>query len=602
MSCHHLEFLRTQHPFHHLSETELQDLAGAANTADHPAGARILVQGGAPSTFLYVLLQGEVDLLRDGQVVKILEPGDCFGYPSLIGGTPPAFHAEARAASTVCRIPAPVFQGLLGNRRFAEYFLKDLGDRLRQVTTTAVKGMGGELSAALGELGLAEPVTIAGTATVGQAAVAMRDARQDVVLVTGESTGIITDHDFQVKVLAEGRGPDTLVDAVATRPVKTLPADTPVHAALLFMLENRIHHLPVTRDGRLAGLVSATDLLRHQTRNPLFMMRQLENLQSREALGSYAGDLAGMVERLFFGGLKVAQIGRITASMNDALLRRLLDLAERDLGEPPCPYAWLVFGSEGRMEQALITDQDNALAYAEDTPEAARYFAQLAARVVADLQAAGFPECPGGYMATNWCRPLAWWEQTVRGWIDTPTGENLMVSAIFFDYRNVAGGLSTAGLDAIIAGAGGHRLFQARLAGAALNFRAPMGMFRRIRNQDGLVDLKTGGLAPLVSMGRVYGLEASSRARTTRERFEAAMAAGLLDESQGRDAVETYRFLLQLRLGQQLAALKAGDRPGNSIRLDELTSLEHRHLKDAFQAIGELQGVAGRHFQVQGVG
>ena len=602
MSCRHLDFLRSQHPFHHLGETELQNLAATADTAEHEAGERILTRGAAPSTFLFVLLSGAVDLERDGEVVKILEPGDCFGYPSLIGGAPPTLDAVVREPSTVCRIPDPAFQELLGNRRFAEYFLKDLGERLQRLSSSEVRGLGGELTVALGELGLAEPLTVPETASVAEAARAMRAAGLDVALVQGEPPGIITDHDFQVKVLAEDRGPDTPVSAVATRPVLTRPADTPVHAALLFMLENRIHHLPVVGDGRVVGLVSATDLLRHQTRNPLFMLRQLENLKSREVLGAHAADLAGMVERLFYGGLKVGQIGRITASINTALVRRLLALAEGDLGPPPCPYAWLVFGSEGRMEQTLITDQDNALAYAQDTPEAADYFARLAGLVVADLQAAGFPECPGGYMATNWCRPLAWWQDTVRSWIGTPTGENLMVSAIFFDHRNVAGGLDTGSLDRIIAGAPESALFQARLAAAALNFRPPMGLFRRIRNQDGRVDLKTGGLAPLVSMARAYGLEARSGARTTRERFEAAIAAGLLEPNRGRDAIETYRFLLQLRLGRQLAALKAGHTPDNTVDLDRLTSLEHRHLKDAFQAIGELQGAAGRHFQVQGAG
>jgi CBS domain-containing protein len=206
-----------------------------------------------------------------------------------------------------------------------------------------------------------------------------------------------------------------------TRPLKTLPSDTPVHGALLYMLEERIHHLPVLREGEIIGVLTATDLLRHQTTNPLYLMRRVEHLDRDTTLATYSRDAAAMVERLFRGGLKVGQIGRVFASLNDALIRRLCRLAEVDLGPPPCPYAWLVFGSEGRMEQALLTDQDNALVYARDEAGAPEYFARLAARVVGDLVTAGFPPCPGGCMATNWNKPLAAWEETIRGWIDEPT-------------------------------------------------------------------------------------------------------------------------------------------------------------------------------------
>lgn len=602
MTARDIEFLRTQHPFDRLTGPQMEEVARAVTTRRLNAGARILEQGGPVSSCLHVVGEGEVDLVRDGVVVAVLEQGECFGFPSILSRSAPAFHAVARGKVTVHGIPADLFLRLLDNAPFAEYFLKNLGDRLRRVTSGEVTTLGGELTTPLAALDLRPPVTVAPGATVGEVARAMRQVREDVVLVEDDPPGIITDHDFQVKVLAEDLGPETPVRQVMTQPVKTLPADTLVHAALLFMLEQKIHHLPVTREGRILGILSATDLLRHQTRNPLYLMRQLENLSSPAALKSYAHDVAAMVERLFQGGLKVAQIGRILASINDVLVRRLLKLAEDELGEPPCPYAWLVFGSEGRMEQALITDQDNALAYRDDTPEARAYFPRLARHVVDSLLAAGFPACPGGYMATSWCLPLGEWERTIAGWIARPTGENLMVAAIFFDFRSVAGALAVDSLNALVTGAADNELFMTSLARAALNFRAPMGLFRRIRAEDGLVDIKTGGVAPLVSLARVYGLEARSLARTTRGRLEAAMAAGKLEADRGHDTIETYRYLLQLRLEEQLRALKENREPDNLLRLAALSSLEHRHLKDALQAIRELQASAAHHFQVQALG
>jgi CBS domain-containing protein len=602
MTARDLEFIRTQHPFDHLTDQEMEGVAASVTTRELPPGSRILKQGGTVSDCLFVVGEGEVNLVRDGVVVKVLEKGECFGFPSILSQKPPAFHAVAQDQVTVHCIPADLFRELLDNAQFAEYFLKNLGERLQRVTAGEVTSIGGELTTPLSALDLRPLVTVEPGATVGQAARAMRKVHDDVVLVQDDPPGIITDHDFQVKVLAEDLGPETPVRQVMTQPLKTLPDDTPVHTALLFMLEEKIHHLPVTEEGRIKGIISATDLLRHQTRNPLYLMRQLENLESATALRSYAHDVAAMVERLFHGGLKVGQIGRILASINSALVRRLLKLAEDELGEPPCPYAWLVFGSEGRMEQALITDQDNALAYLEDSPAARIYFPRLAAYVVNSLMAAGFPACAGGYMATNWCFSLAEWEKTVAGWISKPTGENLMVAAIFFDFRSVAGSLSMETVDQLVTGAADNQLFMASLARAALNFRAPMGLFRRIRAEDGQVDIKTGGVAPLVSLARVYGLEARSGARTTRDRFEAAIAAGILDPDRGHDTIETYRYLLQLRLDEQLRAMKENREADNLLHLKSLSSLEHRHLKDALQAIRELQSSAAQHFQVQALG
>ncbi len=598
-----VDFLQNQHPFTLLTEDELERVKAAATTATVPAGRVIIHQGGEISTCLHLLGRGHVVLLRDGEEVQELDDGDCFGYPSIISQAPPALEAVAAEESVLHCIPADLFRDLLhANALFAEFFLKSLGERLQRATRREGRTIGGELTTPVGELELRAPVTVAPGASVAEAARAMRGARVDVVLVTAEPPGIITDHDFQTKVLAEGLGPDTPVADVMTRPLKTLPADALVHHALLFMLDERIHHLPVTVDGDIRGILSATDLLRHQTRNPVYLMRQFDNVDSPEMLGTYARDMAAMVERLFHGGLNVGQVGRICASLNDTLLRSLLRLAERELGEPPCPYAWLVFGSEGRMEQAIINDQDNALAYAEDTPEARAYFGRLTRHVVDNLVAAGFPPCPGGYMATNWHKPLAEWQATVSEWIRSPAPDNLMVSAIFFDFRVVGGALDVSALDDIVAGAHENQLFMAHLTRVAQSWRSPLDIFRRIRTEGGQVDIKTGGVAALVGTARAYGLAAGCRARPTRERFEAAMEAGVLSRDLGHTAVETYRFLLQLRLRDQLAEMHEGREPDNLIDLKQLSSLEQRHLKDAFGVIRQLQDAAGRHFRTQSLG
>ena len=147
------------------------------------------------------------------------------------------------------------------------------------------------------------------------------------------------------------------------------------------------------------------------------------------------------------------QIGRIVSSLNDAWLNDWWSLAERDLGPPPTDFAWIVFGSEGRFEQTLLTDQDNALIYGEESETARAYFAALAEQVVNGLIQVGFPPCAGGFMATRWCKPLAEWRRLFAAWVRTPEPQALLDAAIFFDFRSVAGGLSLAALEEILAGA-----------------------------------------------------------------------------------------------------------------------------------------------------
>jgi CBS domain-containing protein len=422
------------------------------------------------------------------------------------------------------------------------------------------------------------------------------------VLVEGQPAGILTDRDLRGRVLAEGRGPDTPVAEVMTQPVLSLPAESSRFEVLVFMLEHGVHHAPLTKGGEVIGLLSDTDLLRLQVKSPLSVLRTLERLDQPRALQGYAPEVAGMVELLSWGGLEATQIGRVVSRLNDALVGRLLRRAEGELGPPPTPYAWIVFGSEGRLEQALLTDQDNALVYRDAGAEAERYFAALAERVVGDLIAAQFPPCRGGFMATHWRLPLDEWLRQFRGWVQAPQPRALIEAANFFDFRRVHGALELEPLQQVLAEAAHEQIFLAHLARAALGFAPPLGLFRHIRQEDGGVDLKKGGLIPIVSLARLHALECGSRARPPLERLEAAAAAGTLSRAGAATLAEAFRFLLRLRLRAQLQALRAGQPADNRVRLDELTSLERRHLKETFVALGEMQQATALRYAVERLG
>ena len=441
------------------------------------------------------------------------------------------------------------------------------------------------------------PLFVAADATVQQAAQTMHQARSSSCLVASDPPGILTDRDLRGRVLALGLGPETPARQVMTQPLKSLDSDTPTYSALLYMLDENIHHLALIEEGQVVGVITNTDLLRQQARSPLYLHRRLQNFNESTTLTHYAQEIAGTVATLLDGGVGALQIGRVVSSLNDTLVQRLAHLAEQRLGPPPMPYAWLVFGSEGRHEQLLITDQDNALVYAEPSAEAAVYFGQLAQRVVTGLQQAGFPLCSGGYMATNWCKPLAEWQEIFADWLRTPDPQALMAASIFFDFRHVYGDLSLEPLEALITTAYKRPLFIGHLVRAAQQFAPPLGFFQRIRSQRGLVDLKMGGIAPIVGIARAGALAAGSRERSTVERLVVAVKANQIPAESATMLTDSLGFLLTLRLRCQLAALQSGQPAGNKIRLRDLTKLEQSRLRAAFAAVQEAQDTIGLSYQ-----
>ncbi len=435
-------------------------------------------------------------------------------------------------------------------------------------------------------------------ATVHEVACLMRDERVSSVLVLSEPPAIVTDRDLRNRVLAAGLGPGTPARDVASAPLHTVAYGTPVYGAWQAMIEHGIHHLPLEREGRIVGVVTATDLLRHHSHGPILAFRRVERMRSREELPRHGTELTRMVGTLAKSGLPTSHIARLVSHLNDALFRRILSWAEADLGPPPCPYAFLVLGSEGRHEQTLLTDQDNALVYGDGSPEAPGYFEALAGKAIADLLAAGFPPCPGGYMATRWKGPLSEWRARFAAWIDVPRAEAVLAAGIFFDHRTVGGTLDLSPLGEVVARARGNAPFLSHLARAAVAFRPPIGAFRRLKAEDGCIDLKRGGLVPIQGLARLWALDAGVTVTSTLERLEAASAGGLLDRERAEDLSEAYLFLCGLRLRAQLGAMAEGGPAGNTVPVDALSATERRHLKDALLAVRDAQDATISRYHV----
>ncbi|MGC3996038.1 MAG: DUF294 nucleotidyltransferase-like domain-containing protein [Anaeromyxobacter sp.] len=325
----------------------------------------------------------------------------------------------------------------------------------------------------------------------------------------------------------------------------------------------------------------------------------IEAIDSREALPGSVRRIAAAVRSRLVTRDDPEAIAAGVAELGDALLRRVLALAERELGPPPTPFAWLALGSSGRGEPTPLADQDHLLVHAAGDEAGNAWFAALAARASDDLAAAGVPRCPGGWMATGWCGTVPEWVERLQDWAEDGGPEALLDAAVLMDLRPVAGALDVAPLTAAAARLAAHPAVLRGLVRCALQFRTRGRLALRLHGRRARVDLKAHGLAPLTLLARCWGAEARSPARATAARLEAARDAGLLEPGPCAAACEAHRVLLGLRLTREADAL-AEDRPASTeLLLGELDRPRRAQLLDALHAVHELRRIAAFHFRVE---
>jgi CBS domain-containing protein len=430
----------------------------------------------------------------------------------------------------------------------------------------------------------------------------------------GKPEGIVTDRDLRERVLAAGRSVDDPVTAVMSSPLVAVSPEAFVFEALLEMTRRNIHHLAVIEADRLVGVVSSHDLLLVQAAAPLEVSRAIESCASLETLEPLMPRLIEVTRRLFEQGVSGYQIGRIVSEINDMVIRKVLAFTERDLREagriPPASFCWLVLGSEGRREQTIRTDQDNALLWEDPPPplagRARDYFAAFAEQAIAGMVRLGYPPCPAGSMASNprWNQPLSVWEEYFGDWVRDTSPEHLMYASIYLDFRPVAGEprLADELRDFVRGRVTAWRAFPRHLAKIAVSHSPPLGLFGRFRVQreDGRrgINLKLGGMLLLNNALRAYAVDLGLAETNTIERLEAATrAGGCFTAGEAEDVRQAYETIFRLRLGHQLARLAAGARPDNFLDPGGLGRADQSRLRDALRAIGRLQGkVEDRYF------
>jgi CBS domain-containing protein len=607
-------FLGSHPPFDGLAPDELARVAAVTETEVSAGGKTIFSQGAGPVTNLWVVRTGSVEIIHDGRILDLLGPGELFGHASMISGLPTGFEARA-GEDTVCyRVPADVMRPLLARPEVLRFVARSIvaGPRV-----SAPAADPGELRAAM--LIRTPPLLCRGDEPIREAAKRMTAEGATAILVrigrgSEDRLGIVTDSDLRSRVVAADLSPDAPVSAIMTEPAYTVPADRLGGEVLLDMLERDVHHIPVLSPaGEILGVVDDADLVAAQARKPFLLRRAIELAASPAELAAISAGLTPMIIALHDARAAAERVAAVRSVVLDALTRRLVELAVRDAGAPPAPFAWFALGSLARREVVPSSDVDSALAWQQDEPGVREYVARVARVVDEGLRACGLQPDAHGASASNpqFARSLDSWHAAARSLSRDPTQQQaLILVSVITDSRPVwssGGGWAAGGL------------WEARgrpdpdllrlLARFALSFRPPTGFLRDFvvehsGERRGQLDIKHGGLIPIVDLARWAAMAAGvavassdssassalvGSSALTLERLRAAEAAGTMESSQARTLTEAFGFIFSLRLDHQVEQLRRGEVPDDFIDPKTLNPLARSYLREAFRAVASVQ-------------
>jgi CBS domain-containing protein len=401
-------------------------------------------------------------------------------------------------------------------------------------------------------------------------------------------------------VVADGMSADDPVAAAMTTPAVTVSADRTGALALLDMLDRGIRHLPVvSATGRVLGVVEDADLAAAEARTPFHLRAAIARAPTVEALTQALRELRPTIVALHRARADPLRIAAVHSVVVDALTRRLIDLAIAEVGPLEVPFAWLALGSVARREATPGSDVESAVALQGDAPgeELIQHALAISRRVEDGLRACGLRPDERGTTAANplLVRSLASWQRAARSWLEDPTLEQaLILVSVVVDSRTVWGLHTGMSVAEAFRAARRHPALLRQLARFSLSYRPPTGFLRGLvvehsGEHRGRLDLKLGGLVPIVDLARWAGMAAGVTSASTPERLRAAAAAGTLSGADAATLTDAFQLVMALRLEHQVAQLQAGEEPDDHLDPAALSPLTRTYLKEAFRAVASVQ-------------
>ncbi|MDG1729724.1 MAG: DUF294 nucleotidyltransferase-like domain-containing protein [Algibacter sp.] len=625
------DFLKNYPPFNMVRAKNLTDLASEINIIYLEKGNTVFKKGDSTHEHFYIVRDGAISSnYNNGKTIEIMnihDTGDIFGLKPLISKDTYNLTTIANEESIVYAIPIALFQSITDNNAkiqkylitafasntYTPYTAEESGkifvDYLPNTSQDIVNFQTVNYTKA--------PITCSLKSTLKSAAKKMCKHKIGCIIVVDENkkpAGIITNSDIKNKI-ATGLFPiDTRVTNIMNSPVITGKKDLTVADGQLQMIKNNIGHLCITKDGsinsKLIGVLSHHDVLATLGNNPSVILKEIKRAKRTKKLRATRRKANGLLKSYLEQNIPISHIINVISQINDAVTIRAIELAIKKMPTPPpVTFSWLALGSQGRKEQLLFTDQDNALVF-EDVPEKKReetqtYFLELSNLITQTLNKIGFEYCEADMMASNpeWCKSLSEWQNQFKKWILKPDEKAILLSSIFFDYNCVYGNqeLINKLTDTVYNTLQETTLFFRFLASDAIKSPSPLGFFRQfLIEQNGeqkeLFNIKSRAVMPLVDAARLLILSKQIRGvNNTYERFE--RLAQLEPENKELYESCSYAFKALSKFKTKQGLLH--NNSGKLIDLETLTKEEKLKLRRCFKPIQEIQEILKIRFDLK---
>jgi CBS domain-containing protein len=624
------DFLKNYPPFNILEKGQLELLSSKVLVQHFEENQFVFKQNDDPHQNFYVVKEGAIGLYRhldeDEILVDICDEGDVFGLRPIVQNDHYRMDARANSETIVYAISVELLKEFIAsNDKISKYIIASFSTNLKSPHDPNK----GELFANEESLQNKEttysdiqkakfstnPLTCSATSTIQEAAKLMASKKVGSIIIeqNNHPIGIITDKDLRIKVATGNTSITQLVSEIMSAPVITVTTEITVAEAQIAMVKNQITHLCITENGSvnspIVGIMSEHDIVVQHGNNPSVLIKELKRASVTSDLKYIREKASFLLNRYMEQHVPIAFIGHIMAEINDLITQKAIEISLKEMAsEPPVPFAFLSLGSQGRKEQLLITDQDNALIYA-DVSEAEKestksYFISLSTKITTKLNEVGYEFCPADMMASNpkWCLSATEWNTQFHKWISTPTEDAIMMCTIFFDFEYVYGDqnlVATLG-ESVYKSIKSHEVFLNFLGRNALLNPPPLSFFKQFvveHNGDhkNQFDLKSRALMPLIDGARLLVFSHHIQGKNnTIERLDTLAEIEPENKDVFNGCSDAFRVLSRFRTTQGIQHQDSG----RYIDLKNLGKTERLKLKASFKSIKALQDLIRMRFNL----
>jgi CBS domain-containing protein len=598
-------------PFSKMAESDVDFFLSQSRESYFAPKEQILAPADGPPEFLYLIRQGRVSGRRDIPGIEenafLLDAGSLFSIGSAFANRPVSTVYTAVDDCFCLLFPVSAMRQLQGSSKPFNDFLSNRIWGLLQESRTALRNSFAShalaeqsLESRLGDLRLKKPLCTQPSTSLREALTMIHERKVGSILITENGRdilGILTRYDVLSRVTLANLDLNTPISSVMSTGVKTLTVDDTAEIAGLLMSRFNIRHLPILDRGQLVGIISERDLFSLQRLSLSNISSAIRGSSDLQQLKKCAEDIRTFARNLLGQGVQARQLTVLISHLNDVLTEQLIDIYVERYQLNRSRFAWISLGSEGRGEQTIATDQDNALVYEDGESEEQRLvYLKFARDVNEALDACGYPLCKGNIMASNpeLCLTQKDWLIRFTSWIEHGNPKDLLNASIFFDLRAIAGNadLLIPLKQLVKTKAASIPRFIKLLADNALNARVPLNWLGAIEpteiNGKKTIDLKLQGSALMVDVARIYSLAHGIDLINTRERLAAIGRALNVPEAESAAWITAFEFLQTQRLAVQIGDLRINGNP-NVIDIDQLNSVDRSILKESLIRVRSLQ-------------